>query len=164
MLPNSIIEIPNTAIADLFVLKKLTIPSSVTLIDNYFCAFPVLTQLIFEKNSSLKTVGPHFLNSCPLLEEVIIPSTVLQISTNSFIDSKNLKRIYYLGLTDFSTDSELLSDVSDSVQIIVSRDYPANYFGCKKVINIFELALKTCEYSYYSRFIYSSYLYVFIYM
>ena len=166
-LPETLIEIPDTSIADLLALEKITIPSSVESIDSYFCDFPLLTKVLFRDHSKLKNIGQTFLYMCPLLREIIIPNSVTNIDPQGFLyKSNSVQRIFYFGLTDFSNLTSLLENYPSNSKVYVSISYPSNYFGAKQVTNVFSYFVVTrCVNPHYLFMSLSNaHLYVFILM
>ena len=60
ILPETLVEISDTSIADVKSLLRVTIPSSVKVIEAYFSTNNNLQYVIFKKNSSLTIIGEYF--------------------------------------------------------------------------------------------------------
>jgi hypothetical protein len=68
------------------------IPSALEYIGNWmFAGCSSLSEVIFEKNSSLKAIGSKSFHECEKLEYIEIPNSVLEIGDHCF---------YYSGLKE----------------------------------------------------------------
>lgn len=77
--------------------------------------------------SNLTKIESYSFQSCYKLVSISFPPTVKEIGTKIFMDSPNIKTIYYYGQTDFS--SIQMFDSISSVKVYVFRYYPATDFG-----------------------------------
>lgn len=163
IIPNTLEGIPDTSIADLFELRKITIPQSIKYIGPFSCNFPKLTQLIFAQNSSLISIGDHFLIHCQSIRYLVLPNSLQTLSNlELFYDCTNLKYIYYFGAIDHSSSENLLNLTSSFTRVFVSPSYPTKTFGCKNVTVFSNPIVQTCDYNanHYTLYNHCSYLYL----
>jgi hypothetical protein len=82
-------------------LKRITIPSSVEIIDNYaFCASIFLEELEFAPDSRLREIRMEAFRNTSSLKSIRIPNTVVLISSSAFERSR-------LIIVDFEPESQL---------------------------------------------------------
>ena len=73
----------------------ITIPSTVKEINEYqFCGISFAKTVVIE--SGVTKIGANAFKNCGILEEIYIPTTVVEIETDVFSNNPNLK-IYYEG-------------------------------------------------------------------
>lgn len=137
ILPETLVEISHTSIADLHNLIKITIPSSVEIIESWFSGHLNLENIIFSKNSSLTTIHSNFLRYCYKLKELYLPNTVVSIENEGFLsETFNMNSVFYFGTNDFSTHTDLLNESQYSLHIYVSPSYPTDFFSVKRVRSV----------------------------
>ena len=75
-------------------ITNITIPSSVTVLDNYaFANFPDLEHLIIP--SSVTVIGAHAFSNCRNLVEIRIPNSVIEIGKECFVDCTGLRTVTF---------------------------------------------------------------------
>lgn len=90
-------KIGPSAFQNCSVLKSITIPSSVKIIEGY--AFSgILSEVIFEKNSNLTYIGEYAFNGCNNLKNIELPNSVKYIGTKAFNINTYQVNIYDNGL------------------------------------------------------------------
>ena len=78
------------------ILKCITIPNSVKIIDDYALAYcSSLTTITFEEGSQLSTINSHGIYSCASLTSITIPKSVKAINEDAFDNCSNLKAIIF---------------------------------------------------------------------
>ena len=100
-------------------LTEITIPSNVTIIDNY--AFDGCTGLEkVELNEGLKTINTNAFSNCSSLKEIVIPSTVTYIGNKGFSKCTSLKTVIFTGNAPLISTNRSFENVSTYAY------YPAN--------------------------------------
>ena len=90
-------KIGPSAFQNCSVLKSITIPSSVKIIEGY--AFSgILSEVIFEKNSNLTYIGEYAFNGCSNLKNIELPNSLKYIGTKAFNINTYQVNIYDNGL------------------------------------------------------------------
>lgn len=113
----------NLKIVDLSMTKVSEIPPHCF----WFCNS--LSQLYLPKN--LTTISQF--DTLPKLKTLVIPSTVYNITDNTFKNIPKLKVIAYFGTTSFSGRS-LFVDCPSNIIVRVTKLYPSNLFSTFNVV------------------------------
>ena len=76
-------------------VEKVIIPNSVTSLGHYaFYQCTQLREVVFEPNSSLRTIGSHCFVRCQL-REIFIPKSLRAIGEMAFYGCKNLSSLRF---------------------------------------------------------------------
>ena len=78
--------------------KKIVIPNTITKIEDYaFSAFygGSISEIVFEENSKLTTIGYEAFSRCDNLSSINIPSSVISIGDYAFSDCTNLSTVTF---------------------------------------------------------------------
>ena len=101
VLPSSVTDIHKECFLKCFILKSISIPQSVINIgESCFRRCDTLTDITFEPNSQLKTIG-SFAFSSSGITSIKIPSSVERIGCDCFNNCRNLKEIIFESNVEF---------------------------------------------------------------
>lgn len=93
-IPNTITEISKDRFKNFTSLTSIVIPSSVTTIDDYaFSGCSCLKNVIFEKNSKLKSIGHYAFEKCRSLSSITLPNELTTIGYWAFLNCECLTNI-----------------------------------------------------------------------
>lgn len=114
--PQDVTTIKRDALGGISSLVHVTIPNTVTQIDNaIFSNCHNLQSVDFQQNSQLTNIGAYMFERCYALTSITIPSTVTTIGESAFIDCTNLSSISIpnsvtsIGASAFNNCSSLTS-------------------------------------------------------
>ena len=111
-IPNTVTSIGDHAFSGCVSLMEITIPNSVTSIGAYAFsgeededeeACVILSNVIFEENSKLVSLGTSVFGNCSDLKTIVIPRNVTNLGTDIFFNCYNLTNV------TFEEDSQLSS-------------------------------------------------------
>ena len=101
-------------------IKKIVIGKDITAIGNYaFCYAQNVTEIVFEEDSWLKSIGVLSFFNLPKLKSVVLPNSVTSISAYAFGDCFALESLYMpqgvnsIYKTAFTNSTKLVLDVAE---------------------------------------------------
>ena len=121
-------------------LEILFIPNTIEQIGlDAFYGCENLKEVIFEEKPQLKTLGWRVFGSCPKLERIIIPSSVVEINNNLFWNYTSLSLIIYCGKGNFEHNEIFYPSSTAKTEtlkiFVVHGLYRSKYFGNMNVIS-----------------------------
>lgn len=117
-MPNSLVRMEDAGLTSMFGLKSLVFPASIERLGQYIDYFSNCTEITFEKNSKLISVGNFFLRNCLKLERITLPPLLSSIgNTHLFRQDSMLKTIVYFGRANFDHLSELFEVTNCTVYV-----------------------------------------------
>ena len=107
IIPSTLSELESSVFQNCKSLKTIVIPKEITKIgSSAFSGCTNLTEVIFEENSNLSTIGAYAFYGCNSLKEFNMPDSVTSIKSNAFAGCAYLEKV------NFSQNSKL-SEISD---------------------------------------------------
>ena len=127
VIPSSIEIIGSRAFYYCHSLKEIKIPSSVTVIEDYaFYDCYNLSNIVFEEDSQLVSLGFAAFGRCEALTSIVIPKGVTKIGDNAFRECLNLKNVYYTGSREDWKNITIGSNNDYLKNATIEYDYTGN--------------------------------------
>ena len=141
-LPNTIKHLEDTAFTWCTSLKTVIFPSSIETIEGYNDYFTNATEIYFEPNSQIKSIGDSFLRHCYEVTEFIFPKTIETIGSKIFDKCTKLKKCSFCGESDFSSVVDAFPSAQSTLLIMVTKEYKGSTFGGWYVVPV---PLQMCQ-------------------
>ncbi len=94
--PDGVISIEPSALRQANFITEVTLPSSVTTLNNY-CFSPMASLTTVNMANGLETIGRGSLRNCPNLTSVTIPESVTKIDKQAFSGNWRMSSAYFDG-------------------------------------------------------------------
>lgn len=141
VIPTGVEIIGNEAFAGT-AITSVTIPSTVTSIDDgAFLLTRALTEVIFESNSSLTTIGNSAFLGSSALTSIEISSSVTSIASAAFIDAVALESIYFQGPVP-TMGTSVFQNVATSANAFVLPSYASGFVTSGGMWNLLNVKVR----------------------
>ena len=90
LIQNGITQIGSMGLFTQWNISKVTIPSSIQLINNYtFANCKNLEEIVFEENSQLETINFYAFRKCISLKQIVLPKSIRNIQFEKLFEKCN---------------------------------------------------------------------------
>ena len=151
-LPNSVVEIGNSAFENLVNLQSITIPTNLEIIGNN--AFAGCTNLnsMNLSETKLSSIGMNAFDGCSNLSEILLPNTLVSVGEYAFQDCRSLKNITIPENVNIISKG-LFQDCSGLTTVYLDKNIQAIqqdvFWGCGSLTDLYIKAVEppTVEYA-----------------